>query len=191
MDTNTDAIIISDPGSNKNVATNSDTTPNSGGSGTFDNPASVGSGTGSESGTSRKRARTGSGSGTASPRLQQDAPKTSAKRGKGLSLNRELLATQVVGAHLIACKLSGNPLWQIKQSESESLVNSICDIMEMYDISPDPKTMAWAQLITVCTTVYAPRVIGTIQLKKAVKGSVVQPQTTGEIKPDTIKFEQG
>lgn len=42
--------------------------------------------------------------------------------------------------------------------ESKALAGAINEVASHYDITPDPKVVAWAGLIGVCASIYGPRV---------------------------------
>ena len=47
----------------------------------------------------------------------------------------------------------------LDEEEAKVLGDAVNEVASHYDITPDPKIMAWAGLIGVCASVYGPRVM--------------------------------
>lgn len=97
----------------------------------------------------RKRGRK-SGTGNASGSARQ---KDSNLTGATESLSRTLLML-----HVGLASVSKAPEFEIDKAESDMLANATVNVLQEFDIRPDPKAEAIFGLIVACGTVYGPRV---------------------------------
>jgi hypothetical protein len=67
------------------------------------------------------------------------------------------LALTLGGIHLGLASLTKTPELQLEDSESKALAYSIANVMEQFDMSPDPRFVAVGGLITTCASIYGPR----------------------------------
>lgn len=96
----------------------------------------------------------------------------------------KLFAKQLVGAHAILALISGAPIEiiGITDEQGEEIASAVLALMAEYKIKPNPKAVAWANLIGVMGVVYAPKAIMLYALRKEQKRAShnnVQP-----IRPD-------
>lgn len=97
----------------------------------------------------------------------------------------KLFAKQLVGAHAILALISGAPIEiiGITDEQGEEIASAVLALMAEYKIKPNPKAVAWANLIGVMGVVYAPKAIMLYALRKEQKRSShnnVQPIRTDQ-----------
>lgn len=54
----------------------------------------------------------------------------------------------------------------LDEKEAEALGEAVKEVADLYEFEPDPKVVAWAGLIGVATSIYAPRVMA-YKMRKA------------------------
>lgn len=71
----------------------------------------------------------------------------------------ENLAFQLKGIHELAALYTGLPVLQLTEDESKKLAVAARDVMQYYNFMPDPKVMAWVELLGVSAVIYIPRIL--------------------------------
>lgn len=103
----------------------------------------------------RKRGRKpGSGSGG----TIAGSAKPSARNTKDLAAGLETLSQSLMFVHMGLAAFTDFENWKLKKEESDSLANSIANVMNEFDMTPDPRFAAVAGLITTAGMIYGPRV---------------------------------
>lgn len=54
--------------------------------------------------------------------------------------------------------LTKNPALEISDKESDTLARSLKNVMDQYQLKPNPRTMAWVQLAATSAAIYGPRI---------------------------------
>ncbi|MBX6362130.1 MAG: hypothetical protein IRZ03_18910 [Acidobacterium ailaaui] len=124
------------------------------------------------------------------PKRKRGRPKKSEKQ----AIDREKIAGQIFGAHLLLDTVF--PGSAIKYESAQTLADSVCECMEAYGVSFDPKTMALFNLIATAVIVEAPVASNIIkqvnERRKAtmIKKAAAQPEKVNGIavgKPETAR----
>jgi len=99
---------------------------------------------------------------------------------------------QIEGAHKIAALLFRSAELAISSEDSKKLALSIKNLAQFYEISPNPKTIAWFQLLTIAASIYVPRV-GLIAMRKAneKRQRQQQMQMQNPVAPQGPKVQAG
>ncbi|WWT37957.1 assembly protein [Enterobacteria phage PRDcanary] len=145
-DNSIDGIAIIDPGTVASASGGSGSDAGSGDSG--DKP--------------RKRGRP-AGSGTGAKRGR---PAGSAAKKVPATVGVEKI---LFSLHMMAASALKVEELALDEKEAEALAGAVQEVASHYDISPDPKVMAWAGLIGVCASIYGPRVAAYKMRKAADK----------------------
>lgn len=74
------------------------------------------------------------------------------------------------------------PEFEIDKEESDLLANATANVLDQFDLKPDPRAEAIVGLIVAASTIYGPRVYLMRQRKQAAKNAVVDADS------DTIIF---
>jgi len=78
----------------------------------------------------------------------------------------------------------------LDESEAKAIAEATAKVSELYDLSADPKTIAWCNLAMVCGTVYGTRFIAIRSRKKERKETVrkdkIVPINGGQFVPPTL-----
>jgi hypothetical protein len=89
--------------------------------------------------------------------------KSRQKTSRPVDLNKpaeKIFAQQLVGIHKIIGIVTRQPdLWMITNEQGAALSDAILEVMNQYKIKPNPKMVAWGNLIGVCSIVYGTKVI--------------------------------
>ena len=91
---------------------------------------------------------------------------------------RNALYLQVKGVHEIIGLVTGiGEVAHISDDESQQLTDAVLDVMAQYKIKPNPKVVAWANLVGVAGVIYAPKMWIVYQMAQMNKPqqSNVQP----------------
>ncbi|WWT38267.1 assembly protein [Enterobacteria phage PRDfuchsia] len=131
-----DGIAIIDPGT---------VTSASGGSGSDAGSCDSGN-------TPRKRGRP-AGSGTGAKRGRPAGSGAAKKVPGNLGVEKILFSL-----HLMASSALKVEELALDEKEAEALAGAVQEVASHYDITPDPKIMAWAGLFGVCASIYGPRI---------------------------------
>jgi hypothetical protein len=99
----------------------------------------------------RKRGRKSGGGNTGGSK--SNGPRNS-KAVDGL----ETLSQTLLVLHMGIANLTKFPDFQIDKKESDALAAATANVMEQFDIQPDPKITAIIGLLSTATTIYGPRV---------------------------------
>ena len=81
------------------------------------------------------------------------------KKATNLSESIEQLSKVILFAHTGLAVATRCPEFELDKEESDYLAKASANVLEQFDITPDPKTQAIAGLIIALGTVYAPRYI--------------------------------
>lgn len=123
----------------------------------------------------RTRKRSG---GSASDNGTSGKSRTQSK--KPVDLNRpaeKIFAQQLVGAHKILGLVAGNAaLWEITNEQGAALSDAILEVMNQYKIKPNPKVVAWMNLIGVCSVVYGTKLVMYKAIVAAKRANHKQPE---------------
>ena len=164
----TSADLPSDPiSSGDNGAPISEPIGNAGDSGTIDPATLDGNGDGFErdgdgnlvigaNGQPRKRRgrKPGSGSGSGSSGVAKPGTRNNQTVAAGI----ETLSQSLMFVHMGLAAFTDFKNWELKKEESDSLAKSVANVMEQFDMAPDPRFAAVAGLITTAGMIYGPRV---------------------------------
>jgi len=69
------------------------------------------------------------------------------------------LALALSAVHLGLSAFTKAPELQLDDTESEALAKATVNVLAQFDLSPDPKIVAIASLLSVCAQVYGPRAL--------------------------------
>lgn len=86
---------------------------------------------------------------------------------KGVDLNTDLFAMQLVGVHKMLAAVMKNPLMEISESEAKKLALALKQVMALHKIAIPAEYVAYVQLLGVCAALYGPRIALTMAAKKA------------------------
>jgi len=113
---------------------------------------------------SKRRGRPpGSKTGSRTTRTAQKIPVT---------LKLDKLADMLVKIHTGLAVVTKSPEMLIDKSEATDVVNSGTELLEFYDLNPDPKTVAWLNFLGTMGMVYGTRVMAISNRPKEVKKPV-------------------
>lgn len=76
---------------------------------------------------------------------------------KNLKSAVETLSMAIGGLHLAIAGFTKSPEMQLDDTESKALSESIVNVMDQFDMSPDPRIVAVGGLIATASTIYGPR----------------------------------
>jgi hypothetical protein len=88
------------------------------------------------------------------------------RKRRSKAIDKDALAKQLIGVHMIAAKLTQLPFVQIDENESRMLADAIENVAREYDLELSGRTGAFIQLIAVSAVVYGPRVMEFQKLKR-------------------------
>lgn len=117
----------------------------------------------------RKRGRK---AGSAGPRAYSQKAQTN------LGTSIDALSKTLLIVHSGLAVVSRTPELMLEKDESDMLAKALANVLEQFDIAPDPKTQALIGLVTTAGVIYAPRVIN-IQYRKAQEKKEKQSGTAG------------
>lgn len=103
----------------------------------------------------KKRGRkpgSGSGGGTGG------SAKQGSRNTKDLAAGLETLSNSLMFVHMGLAAFTDFDNWKLKKEEADSLSSSIANVMQEFDMAPDPRFAAVAGLITTAGMIYGPRV---------------------------------
>lgn len=106
-----------------------------------------------------KRKRRGSG----------DPVNRKSKKDANNTASLEALTRMVFIIHVGVAGMTRSPEWTLDDKEAETLSGSLANVMEQFDIRPDPKIEAIVGLCVTATSIYGPRVYMIQQRKKVEK----------------------
>jgi len=92
-------------------------------------------------------------------RGRKPGTKLGPRKAKGEKLDLDLLTRQLVGIHVMLAAATGTPELAIQESEGKELSSAIGDLVAQYEWAIDPRMVAWANLIGVCSAIYVPRAL--------------------------------
>jgi hypothetical protein len=98
-----------------------------------------------------------------------DAPQVeqpTQRRRRKAAIDKESLAKQLQGLHMMAATITQLPFVQINEQEAAMLADAIENVSREYDLALDGKTGAFIQLAAVAAIVYGPRLVHYQKLKK-------------------------
>lgn len=132
------------------------------GSGSGDSGGSFGSGNGEQFDPSihvspDKRNRDGSYTRKRGRKAGGSNSNTQSKKTNDLSASIEQLSKVIMLAHTGLAVATKCPEFELDKEESDYIAKSSANVLEQFDITPDPKTQAIIGLIIALGTVYAPR----------------------------------
>jgi len=120
----------------------------------------------------RKRGRkSGGGSGASKAKVSPD-----------LKSSIDALAKTLVIVHVGLAGVTENPELVIDQDEGLLLANATANVLEQFDLKPDPKTQAIIGLLMAAGTVYGPRAF-MIKQRRAQQAREKQAGTAGVYDP--------
>ncbi len=165
---NTDQLDGNVSGKNGKPITTNPTT------GTTDNPHDPGTiGGGATNRGNKATAETTSG-GT---RKTVGAKQTKSKSTK-LDLNKaslKNLSSQIVGVHKIAGILTGTgELCEITDDQAEAMTEAVTAVMAQHKIKPNPKAVAWVNLVSIMGVIYTPKILLYRDAKKMMRAKQMQ-----------------
>jgi len=96
-------------------------------------------------------------------------------------------ARQMVGIHSIIAAMTGNPIWNINDSEAGQLAASIEGIAAQYDLEVNPKVAAMLNFAFVATTIYGPRIY---LMREMAKQAQPVKQQNDNVPRETIETPQ-
>lgn len=102
----------------------------------------------------RKRGRKSGGSSGGS---SAGASKSGARNSQNLGLGLETLSNSLMIVHVGLAALTDFKKWELEKKESDALSASIANVMEQFDMTPDPRFAAIAGLLTTGAMIYGPR----------------------------------
>jgi hypothetical protein len=124
----------------------------------------------------RKRGRkAGSGSGS-------NSGTSKAQKARNLNGSIDTLSKTLMILHSGIAAIAKAPELEIDKDESDLLANATANVLDQFDLKPDPRAEAIVGLIIAASTVYGPRVYLMRQRKQAAKNAVV------DVDSDTIIF---
>lgn len=133
-------------------------------SATFDDSGEFASNIANTTTTGKRRGRPpGSKTGSRTTKTAQKIPVT---------LKLDKLADMLVKIHTGLAVVTKSPEMLIDKSEATDVVNSGTELLEFYDLNPDPKTVAWLNFLGTMGMVYGTRVMAISNRPKEVKKPV-------------------
>lgn len=100
------------------------------------------------------------------------------KKTADLNASIEQLSKVILFAHTGLAVATRCPEFELDKEESDYLAKASANVLEQFDIAPDPKTQAIAGLIIALGTVYAPRYIMISTRVKAEKKAKQENKAT-------------
>lgn len=141
-------------------------------SGDYPNDAAAGIG-------DTRKKRSSSGGSNRSGQTSSSASRTGKTQAK-LDLTKSgqaTLALQVKAAHEIVGLVTGlGDLCHISTEESETLCAAVLDVMAQYKIKPDPKVVAWCNLVGTMAAIYGVKAYLIIEYRKMKMEQMGVPQ---------------
>lgn len=89
-----------------------------------------------------------------------------------VTLKLDKLADMLVKIHTGLAVVTKSPEMLIDKSEATDVVNSGTELLEFYDLNPDPKTVAWLNFLGTMGMVYGTRVMAISNRPKEAKKNV-------------------
>ena len=80
----------------------------------------------------------------------------------------------------MAALLLRMPELVISRDEAAKLAEALRNIAQYYNFAPDPRVMAWVQLLSVAAVIYGPRIVMAAQRSKAQRAQ----QSRGAVPPN-------
>lgn len=96
-----------------------------------------------------------------------DGTKPSAQTSKKAKLSSRQLAGMLVIGHAFAADAIDLPELALAEHEATAIADAIVDVMQYYDFDASGKTLAWANLLGVCASVYGLKFITAAKRKEA------------------------
>lgn len=145
-------------------------------------PASGGSNSGESGGGIEPRKRRGRPKGSKNRNGNSGRYKTEADNSATLDTIKNILQ----GVHLFAAVSLSTPELNLDEAEAEKLTNAIANVAQYYDVTADPKTLAWWNLACVAGGIYFTRGVTIYNNRKKKKPILVRqmPQTPAQAKPE-------
>lgn len=113
--------------------------------------------------------------------VNPDAPKRGRPKKERVELDRDAVARQLLGSHMMVASMLGLPELIISAEEAKQEAEAICEFSREYDFEPDPKMMASINLIATLGLIYVPRamkIAARVKKAKAAKGQTIDGEAT-------------
>lgn len=129
----------------------------------------------------RKDQSSANGSALGETPVNSDAPKRGRPKKERVELDRDAVARQLLGSHMMIASMLGLPELIISEKEAQQEAEAICEFSREYDFEPDPKMMASINLIATFGLIYVPRVVkiaARVKRAKAANGQTIDGEVT-------------
>lgn len=133
----------------------------------------------------RKRGRkSGGGTGTGNSGSAGNTKQKRSGNNQNLNDGIDTLSKTLMIFHMGIASLTDFKGFELEKTESDALAYSVANVMEQFDMTPDPRFTAIAGLVTTAATIYGPRIYlyrEDAKEKRMKKAKVVTPvnQTQG------------
>jgi hypothetical protein len=106
------------------------------------------------------------------------------RKRRSKAIDKDALAKQLIGVHMIGAKVTGLPFVAIDAQEAAMLADAIENVAREYDLALDGKTGAFIQLIAASAVVYGPRVMQFQALKRqAIREARARAEAAAHVAP--------
>ena len=107
----------------------------------------------------RKRGRKSGGNYSGSGGTGAGSAKSSKGNNQALMSGIETLSQTFLIVHMGLAKFTDFKDFELEKKEADNLAGSLVNVMEQFDITPDPKWTAITGLITTSAMIYGPRIV--------------------------------
>lgn len=105
-----------------------------------------------------------------------------AQKARNLNGSIDTLSKTLMILHSGIAAITKAPEFEIDKEESDLLANATANVLEQFDLKPDPRAEAIVGLIVAASTIYGPRVYLMRQRKQTARNAIVDADN------DTIIF---
>lgn len=103
----------------------------------------------------RKRGRkSGSGSGTSG----STGAKSVARNSQAVAIGLDTFSQSLMIVHMGLASFTGFDKFALEKKEADNLAASVANVMDQFDMTPDPKFTAVVGLVTTASMIYGPRI---------------------------------
>jgi len=137
----------------------------------------------------RKRGRKSGGNYSGSGGGSAGSAKPSKGNNQALISGIETLSQTLLIVHMGIAKFTECKHFELEKKESDNLAGALVNVMEQFDITPDPKWTAVTGLITTSAMIYGPRIVLyrlEAEDKRKAKRAQKEPLNSGQFDGNNI-----
>lgn len=105
------------------------------------------------------------------------------KAAQTVRVDRDAISAILFSAHAMLAGITRTPELALDQGEAKTIAEATSKVAELYDVTADPKTIAWSNLIMTLGMVYGTRIVAINMRRKDERKKRAQ-SNVAPIRPD-------